>query len=302
VRNWISSGPILVRDNLAVFRVGPSPEPSALNYNLFEYGDQSMMSLPFEFLALSLQPTVSSVEHFVKGRLGTDIYRCLQNDGSRMYVKTGTGMAAHDLIAERDRLEWLVGKLPVPAILGFQTDQDRVTLMLSELEGEPAHLLGDHETAVRRAAETLIRIHAVDIGDCPFRDVLSHELEEAERRVRDNRIPAEPFSQATGHSPGAALDFLRSNAGMIREQVFTHGDYAMPNILINHKRASGLVDWGIAGVADMHRDFMAISDSIAMNCGAMWVPVFYDVYGVQPDRELISYYTVLDGFFAQYAT
>jgi aminoglycoside 3'-phosphotransferase-2 len=71
--------------------------------------------------------------------------------------------------------------------------------------------------------------------------------------------------------------------------------------MISRGSLSGVIDWGIAGIADPHRDFMAIWDSIAFNFGKTWIRRFFEAYGVvKPDQDRIRFYNLLDRFFAHY--
>lgn len=242
------------------------------------------------------------LEDYHEGRLGTRIYRYRRTDGSGLYVKSGTGEAGRDLRAERARLEWIKGKLPAPEIELYDSRDGQETLVLSEIRGTPSHLVKDPAAAARLAGKGLQCIHALDAAACPFQDVLSEELAEAERRTRERKLNLKEFSEATGgRSPEEVLRELQASRGMIRDLVFTHGDYCMPNVLLNGNRIAGFVDWGIAGVADLHRDLMAMSESITFNCGAEWLSEFYAAYGMlAPDPERIRYYTLLDAFFGFY--
>lgn len=104
-----------------------------------------------------------------------------------------------------------------------------------------------------------------------------------------------------GIAPAEALEWLQAGADAIRETVFTHGDYCLPNVMIQGGRLSGLLDWGNAGLADPHRDFMAVIESIAFNLGPNWVGRFFGAYGSPgPDPERIRYYRILDKFFEFY--
>lgn len=252
----------------------------------------------------NIQRTVAGarLEDYHEGRLGTRIYRYRRADGSGLYVKSGTGEAGRDLRAERARLEWIKGKLPAPEVELYDSRDDQETLVLSEIRGTPSHLVKDPATAVRLVGKGLQRIHALDAAACPFQDVLTQELAEAERRTRERKLNLKGFREATGgRSPEEVLRELQASRGMIRDLVFTHGDYCMPNVLLKDNRIAGFVDWGIAGVADLHRDLMAMGESVTFNCGAEWLGEFYAGYGiVAPDPGRIRYYTLLDGFFGFY--
>lgn len=244
------------------------------------------------------------VRQFCRGRLGSSISRLLLSDDRSVYLKEGMGEAAADLKEELRRLEWLRGRLPVPAADRLPDTGDGVfRILLESLPGHPSHYARVPKAQrVDILAQTLRDIHAVSVDSCPFRDTLEHELAEAERRIIMKKLDMDAFLEGTkGTTPTQVLAKLQATRGIIQETVFTHGDYCLPNVMIEKGRLSGIIDWGIAGVADPHRDFMAVADSIEYNLGPDWVERFFDAYGgPRPDKERIRYYKLLDQFYAHY--
>ncbi len=238
-----------------------------------------------------------------EGRLGSLISRVQLDDGRSFYLKQGKGEAAADLREEVQRLEWLKGRLAVPRVYRLKADLGEVKILLESVPGRPSH----HATLPKAKrleilAQALRQIHSIPIDDCPFRDTLDHELAEAERRLRRGALNLDAFVKETaGITPSLALERLHATRGIIHESVFTHGDYCLPNVMINKGSLSGVIDWGIAGIADPHRDFMAIWDSIEFNLGKIWISRFFEAYGiVKPDQDRIRYYNLLDQFFAHH--
>lgn len=243
------------------------------------------------------------VRRVLVGRLHSTIARLALPDQGVAYLKEGEGTAIEDIEAEAERLEWLQGRLQVPTVHRLPSSAGCTRVLLEALPGRPAHHARLPESRrIELLAEALQAVHAVPIADCPFRNTLERELAGAERRLRGGSLDIESFVAATkGITPAQALEQLHANKSLIKETVFTHGDYCLPNVMIAKNRLSGVIDWGIAGVADPHRDFMAISESIAFNLGNKWVDRFFDFYGAgPPDQDRIRYYTLLDRFFGHY--
>jgi aminoglycoside phosphotransferase len=238
-----------------------------------------------------------------RGRLGSTIRR-LRLNGREWYLKEGEGEAAGDLVAEQRRLEWLQGRLPVPEVHRLPDGDDHtVRLLLSAVPGDPSQESPESPGRVIKVLAGALRdIHALPVQDCPFRDTLRSELAEAERRVRLRKLDVDAFLASSGGlAPAKVLKWLHAKRGIIRETVFTHGDYCLPNVIVREGRLSGVIDWGIAGIADKHRDFMAVRESIEHNLGDVWVDRFFEAYGEpRPDEERVRYYTLLDRFYAHY--
>lgn len=73
--------------------------------------------------------------------------------------------------------------------------------------------------------------------------------------------------------------------------VFLHGDYCLPNVLVEDGALTGFVDWEYAGAGDRWIDIVACAQSVQRNLGAELSEVFLKAYGVgQMDREREAYY------------
>jgi aminoglycoside phosphotransferase len=79
--------------------------------------------------------------------------------------------------------------------------------------------------------------------------------------------------------------------------VFTHGDYCVPNIILNDEKLNGFVDWGNAGIADRYQDIALLTRSICYNFGEEWQELVFEIYGIEPDWNKIHFYRLLDEFF-----
>ena len=251
-------------------------------------------------LAEHVSPT--RIDERPRGRLGNRLFHIREATGPGAWLKIGTGRAAQDLVDEARRLEWIGERLPVPRVLCLIPREDEVFLLLSGLPGRPAHEcveeLGE-ERVVACLAEAMRLVHALPAGDCPFRTALDDELAEAERLVRGEKLDQEGFQAATGHAPQRALRLLRERRGELREAVVTHGDLCLPNLLLHDGGLAGIVDWGLAGVADPHRDLMSAEFTLGLNLGSEWLPALHRALGDWTvTRENVDYHVLLDEFFA----
>ncbi|MDZ7733719.1 MAG: phosphotransferase [Acidimicrobiia bacterium] len=76
--------------------------------------------------------------------------------------------------------------------------------------------------------------------------------------------------------------------------VVTHGDYTLPNVLLDQHGVTGIVDWGRAGVADRYVDLADVSRSLVRNLGPDTLGPFLDAYGLeQPDLARLDFYVLL---------
>src|SRR5260370_25579397 len=132
--------------------------------------------------------------------------------GRSVFVKR-----AADLVPERNRLAWLVGRWPVPEVAGFFHESGDDWLVTREVFGvrmyHPA--LGWEPVRVaNKLGEILRNLHSTDAAGCPF------------------------GINKRGH-------------------VLIHGDYCLPNVLVQKGELSGLVDVGGAGLGNPEDDLAA---------------------------------------------
>jgi aminoglycoside phosphotransferase len=100
----------------------------------------------------------------------------LSRDGHRVdRVETADGRVAFlkavpDAHGERDRLEWLDGRVPAPRVLGFRRSAAADDLLLiSAVDGRDlTTLVDDPDRVVALLAAGLRAFHAVDAAGCPF--------------------------------------------------------------------------------------------------------------------------------------
>ncbi len=238
------------------------------------------------------------------GRLGNRLICVVDKEEGPAYLKIGAGIAGKDLLNESRRLEWIGNRLRVPKVLYYGSEKGCSYLLITELPGMPAHEAMEPitiATAVEKFAEGLKTIHSTPIEACPFDRVLENELEECARRIGQPGLNVDAFIADTGAEPAEILDKLISQVSILGDLVFTHGDYCLPNLLLDSECISGIVDWGIAGIGDRHRDFKSVELTLTRNCGKEWIPAFYNTYGeFEVDPERIHFFWLLDRFFSHY--
>ena len=219
-----------------------------------------------------------------------------------LYLKIARKWPRRDLLEERNVLRWLVGKLAVPDILLFDEDQTSEYLLLTEVPGtDAASLTGGITRAdlVRVLARGLRAIHAVSPQGCPFDRSLEREIELAAFNVSHNLVDAQDFDASRiGRSVKDLYLQLLASRPATKDHVFTHGDYCLPNVILQGGRVTGFVDWSRAGVGDPYRDLALAARSIRKNLGPGLETAFFSEYGIhRPDAARIEYYTLLDEFF-----
>jgi kanamycin kinase len=173
-------------------------------------------------------------------------------DGEVRYLKVSQFGQRASLADERERMAWAAAWLPVPRVLDQGSDDDDEWLLTAGLPGVNAvdHAVrADPARLVPLLGQALKRFHLLPVAECPF----------------DGR-------GAAGRRPPGADD-----------PVVCHGDYCLPNVLIDDWRVSGFVDLGELGVNDRWADLTIGAWSVTRNLGPGWEPLFLASYGVALD-------------------
>lgn len=149
---------------------------------------------------------------------------------------------AADLTGERDRLAWLRGRWPVPRVAGFFHEQGDDWLVTHAVAGVPLYEPSVGWTADRVAAKLGEILRGLHATD-------AHDCPFGTRRA--------------GH-------------------VLTHGDYCLPNVLVEDGGLSGLVDVGRTGLGNPEVDLAAGVWTLQYNYGKGFTRRFLDAYGWPP--------------------
>ncbi len=228
---------------------------------------------------------------------------CLDCNGeSALYLKICPSLPRRELLREKERLDWLQGRLPVPEVVHYEVAGGREYLLLTSIPGQDAASLSaciPHEHIVRPLAIGLRLIHGIPVEDCPFDATLDKSIEEARENVAGGLVDEGTFDRIRqGRSAEDLFAELLSSRPLTEDLVFTHGDYCLPNVLLHDGELTGFVDWGHAGVADRYRDIALVVRSLESNTGEDLAHMFFDAYGLSSrDAERVEYYKLLDEFW-----
>lgn len=237
------------------------------------------MSIPAEDVAVPEQ-----VRELAGGAAVAPVWRngygglTFRTDDGR-FIKHGPRNRETSFAGEAVRLEWAASYARVPRVLdlgGDDTHEWMVTAALSGLSAVDPRWVAEPASAVRAVGEGLRALHdALPVADCPFDWGVAARLANAEGR-------GIPVPDALREPP--PIDRL----------VVCHADACCPNTLIGDDgRWTGHVDLGALGVADRWADIAVASMSTEWNYGEGWEDALIEAYGVEPDRERLSYYREL---------
>lgn len=196
------------------------------------------------------------------------------------------------------RFQWAGSYLPVPDVIECGKESDVAWIITGRLDGVDAtsDLLGeDTGSLVDLLAEGLCRFHTAPVRDCPFDFTLDAALAHVRRRASAGAIdPIRDFHpEHADLTVSAAIDRLVSDRPLAEDLVVCHGDYCLPNVLVDRGRVTGFVDLGELGVADRWWDLAVATWSVSWNLGEGYEDRFLAAYGIERDSARIAYYRLL---------
>lgn len=218
-----------------------------------------------------------------------------------MYLKVMPKILERSLSREAGISRWLAGKLPVPEVIALTEDNENEYLLTSEIKGAPScdpSFADSMPMLVKLLAEGLRMVHGVDTEGCPFDRSLDVRVKEAEYSVKNRLVNEDKFDEIRrGRKAGDLYRELMATRPSYEELVFTHGDYCLPNIIINNGAVSGFIDMGRGGVADRYQDLALAARSLAFNFDKKWIPHLFSEYGIDNiDYDRIEFYQLMDEF------
>jgi kanamycin kinase/streptomycin 3"-kinase/aminoglycoside 3'-phosphotransferase-2 len=254
--------------------------------------------------------SITDWEQISTGRSGADVRR--SPDGSA-YAKSGSGILREDLVAERERLEWLASTdLPAAEILDWVDDEHTATLTLRTVPGVPMSELSgpDAATAIGALGRFLARLHATPRESCPFERWLAVTVPIARVRAEEGLVDEDDFDHdREGRSAQDVLSDLleqrpKAEELEMHDLVVCHGDACLPNFLVDPDtcEVTGMVDVHRLGVADRHLD-LALSTRSTTDAtlnpgfGSEAARALVSAYGRDVDPWRIEFYRLLDEFF-----
>lgn len=267
-----------------------------------------MSIVPLHSYPAALHSAVNDAvwEDITFGYSGTQAFCLRDRSGGLRYLKIAAQNGSGASLEEEARvLEWLHDHpgLSVPHVLYVGADVGQAFLLLSAVPGQMAHdeaFVNDVPHVVRLLAAGLRVIHAVDATSCPFDRTLDIQLRTAWERMERGLVDEDSFdAEHRGCRAQSLYDALLATRPAVspEDQVFTHGDYCLPNVLIHIDEIGGFIDWGRGGIADRYQDLALCARSLAHNWGSQWVPMLFAEYGIaQVDQAKLAYYRLLDEF------
>lgn len=191
----------------------------------------------------------------------------LEKEAAMTHYFHGKGLAAEVLAYESLDADWLLTRR-VPG-------EDCIDPMYLE----------DPKRLCDTTAQLLRMLHDSCPAGCPI-DHTAAYIATARKNYESGKYDASLFPDNWGYaSAEEAWMVVEENAKYLKTDTLLHGDYCLPNIILDHWRLSGFIDLGNGGLGDRHVDLFWGIWSLQFNLKtAQYRERFLDAYG----RELVN--------------
>ncbi len=197
------------------------------------------------------------------------------------YLKTAP---ARTLSGEAQMTAYFHQKGLGPEVLFYRCDGERDWLLCERVLGEDcthAQYLEDPKRLCVLLAERLRALHELPACDCPIPNRTATYLRTVEENRKKGHFDLSLFPKDTGFaSADSAYEVFLQGKDALRADVLLHGDYCLPNIMLDNWRFSGFIDLGNGGVGDRHIDLFWGAWTLRFNLDTdAYRARFLDAYG-----------------------
>ena len=165
-------------------------------------------------------------------------------------------------------------------VLAYESIGERDFLLTERVVGEDATTacyLSDPRRLARLSGELLRRLHEMDGSDCPVQDRMESYFALAEENYAAGQFD---LSYGEFGSADEAYRFMKEGRELLCSDTLLHGDYCLPNFMLDDWRFSGFIDLGNGGIGDRHVDIYWGIWTLKFNLGTdAYAPDFMDAYG-----------------------
>ena len=170
---------------------------------------------------------------------------------------------------------YLHGKGLAAEVLDYMT-AERDWLLTRRVSGEDCTYkayLDQPERLSEILGRRLRMLHELDATDCPVQNRMDSYRTLAEANYRTGNFDQTAFPDSFGYgSAEDAWSVVTRDGHLLQDHVLIHGDYCLPNIMLDDWRFSGFIDLGNGGIGDRHIDLF-------WGLWSLWFNLKTDRYG-----------------------
>lgn len=178
-------------------------------------------------------------------------------------------------------------------VLDYYSSDSKDYLLTESVRGDDCthkKYLDDPRRLCDILSSTLRSLHETSFDGCPVKNRMESYLDLVDENYKKDLFSLDfsamdkPFENKE-----AAYAFLNEGRSLLKNEVLLHGDYCLPNIILDDWNFSGFIDLGNGGVGDRHVDLFWGIWTLNFNLGTnKFRERFLDGYG----RDLIDEYKI----------
>jgi len=206
-----------------------------------------------------------------------------------IFIKNGAGFflksAPKGTLARQNTMTRYFHSIGLTAkAVSYFSDQERDWLLTEQVAGDDCttqKYMQQPERLVDTLAEQLLRLHATDYRACPVQNHTELYLATAKHNKETGTYNKDHFPDSFGYtSPDEAWAVVQAHGHLLQCDTLLHGDYCLPNVILENWRFSGFIDLDGGGVGDRHVDLFWAIWSLEFNFGTnKYRDRFLDAYG-----------------------
>lgn len=225
---------------------------------------------------------------------GADVYDSSCSPDARVYFIDRDGglflkSGKQGMLEPEARMDAYFHRLGLgPEMLGYKTGE-RDWLLTRGVPGEDCThrmYLEDPKRLSELLAQILLHLHSQDFSHCP-QNRLDSYLADAHRNRQEGRFDTSLFPDNWGYtSPEEAWEEILRHSHLLKGDTLIHGDYCLPNVMLDNWKFSGFIDLGRAGIGDKHMDIFWGAWTLRFNLKTdAYCRRFLDAYGRENYEE-----------------
>ena len=202
----------------------------------------------------------------------------IDRDGG-LFLKSAPQNSLRD---EVDMTRWFGSRGLAARVLDYVSDQ-RDWLLTTRVPGEDC-LYAEYLSQPERLCDTLgglLRaLHDMKPTDCPAKERLTGYLAPIEANRRAGVCHRSHLGKWGFDTPEQAWNIVCSRQHILSADTLTHGDFCLPNIMLDDWHFTGFIDLGQSGLSDRHIDLYWCMWSLNYNLKTdRYNSRFLDAYG-----------------------
>lgn len=180
--------------------------------------------------------------------------------------------------------------------------QEKDWILTEKVQGEDCTFykyLEEPKRLCDTTAELLRKLHSVDYIGCPVMNRTKDYFETAKHNYENEIYDSTLFPDNFGYtSVQEAWSVVEKYGHLLKNDTLLHGDYCLPNTILDNWQFSGFIDLGCGGVGDRHIDLFWGMWTLFYNLKTeKYSDRFLDAYGRSDvDREMLKVIAAFEVF------